>query len=820
MRRFLVPIGQSYEEDEEIPQETLGMLSMQATYLLIDKILFYYLILENEDNLKESLSDEKYNEIFDKLKKEPPAPDTINEEWAEEFWKHLEGLFNLIQKINYAPVFDPRPSPLNEITLETQPSACYELKELMDFLYGKEKLSNLFNGPLLAKIYEELIPPDLRWKWGQIYTPPEVTRLITKWAIQNPEDKVLDPACGTGRFLVSAYERLADLKGVELGEKHQEIMDQIHGIDINQFPAHLATMSLVSMNLGSFTKEVDLRVRDFFRFQAGQTNFSPKESKVELTGQTNIGKKGLEGQGKLSFGTSVGKVDAIVMNPPYSRHQALGEEYKGFVREESLSGLKDKGKIKMGRRAGFYTYFMTHGTKFLKKNGRFGMIIQNPWLDVDYGKDVQKFLLDNYKIKAIIGPQRHRFIKTADVNTVIVLLEKEPENQARKENDIKFVQLKHSIEWLEKNFGLDETLDLIERENGVIDGDLRIITKNQETLKQEGMGKTTYIGGKWGRFLRAPDIYFKLTSLYNEFGTVSQFANVSSYLNTGGADDFFFVDLVDDPHELQRSSFVTIRNRDKGKEFKVETRFVKNFIESPTQVKKINTRKNNYDSYLITISREDDIKGTEIEDYIRWGENQGYNEASGRKNKEQWWVLGDRALINTELLWPNRQNDRHFIAYNPDKLVSHRFYRLEPKNSDIDPKLIAALLNFTATPLFIEVLASTGLGQGVLDVTGPTIRQVPMINPNILSEEKRSKLMDAFSNIGKRRMNSVFKEIGAENPEEVSLDKVKEDRRKLDKVIMEDILGLSKKEQLEVYRGVVQLVKNRIETAQSVKKQV
>ncbi|MEM1558288.1 MAG: hypothetical protein QXG12_06820 [Thermoproteota archaeon] len=69
-----------------------------------------------------------------------------------------------------------------------------------------------------------------------------------------------------------------------------------------------------------------------------------------------------------------------------------------------------------------------------------------------------------------------------------------------------------------------------------------------------------------------------------------------------------------------------------------------------------------------------------------------------------------------------------------------------------------------------------------------------------------------------RESYSVFKELGANSPEEVSLDKVKPDRIELDKIVMDEILGLSEEEQLEVYRAVIKLVKDRIERAKSVEK--
>jgi type I restriction-modification system DNA methylase subunit len=330
IRKFLAPIGMSYNTSENIPTETLKMLSMQATYLLIDKILFYYLIIENKENLRKGFDDKEiFDKIFIELEKEPPISEELDKKWSKEFWIYLESLFKLVQDIDYEPIFSTKNSPLNEINLDEYPHASYYLKELMEYLYGKEKLSNLFDGPLLSKIYEGLIPSDLRWKWGQIYTPPEITRLIAEWAIRDPNDLVLDPACGTGRFLISAYERLMKLKGESLDKIHQDLLYQIRGIDINQFPAHLATMSLAAMNLNSITRKVNIDVMDFLLFlEGGQSIFNPDEIRVHLAGQTEFGNKGkLVGQTAFSsdrkIDDPIGLVDAIIMNPPYTRQEAL-----------------------------------------------------------------------------------------------------------------------------------------------------------------------------------------------------------------------------------------------------------------------------------------------------------------------------------------------------------------------------------------------------------------------------------------------------------------------------------------------------------------
>ncbi len=63
-----------------------------------------------------------------------------------------------------------------------------------------------------------------------------------------------------------------------------------------------------------------------------------------------------------------------------------------------------------------------------------------------------------------------------------------------------------------------------------------------------------------------------------------------------------------------------------------------------------------------------------------------------------------------------------------------------------------------------------------------------------------------------------LKNFGALSSDSISIEKIKSDRRELDKVVMGEILGLTEEEQLEVYRAVVDLVKTRLERAKSLNK--
>jgi hypothetical protein len=99
------------------------------------------------------------------------------------------------------------------------------------------------------------------------------------------------------------------------------------------------------------------------------------------------------------------------------------------------------------------------------------------------------------------------------------------------------------------------------------------------------------------------------------------------------------------------------------------------------------------------------------------------------------------------------------------------------------------------------------------------LKSLPVLNPLTLDEIKREKISKAFDEFCKREIFTVFEEIGVE-AQRVLLDKVRPERKKLDKVIMDEVLNLTEEEQLEVYRSVVDLVRSRIEMAKSGEKNV
>jgi len=160
--------------------------------------------------------------------------------------------------------------------------------------------------------------------------------------------------------------------------------------------------------------------------------------------------------------------------------------------------------------------------------------------------------------------------------------------------------------------------------------------------------------------------------------------------------------------------------------------------------------------------------------------------------------------------------DRYTVVYNPMlAYVDHNFHEIHPKNIYYCEPLVA-VLNCTVSSLFREL--ESYLFTGSINITKMdtwSVKRFFTIDISKVDKDYIIKLKRAISKLSMSPVQHTFKELGASSPEEISLDKVKPDRRELDKIIMGEILGLTDEEQLEVYRAVVDLVKSRIEKAKS-----
>ncbi|MEM3796007.1 MAG: N-6 DNA methylase, partial [Archaeoglobaceae archaeon] len=547
---------------------------------------------------------------------------------------------------------------------------------------------------VIGRVYEELIPDVERHRLGQYYTPPPIVELITEMCIRSPNDKVLDPACGSGSFLVKAYHKLKDMKKKENpfadeNRLHEEILNQLYGVDINPFPAQLSSINLAIRNLRVPSRHMNIIVSDFFKV-------------------------------KPSMGI-IPEVDVVVTNPPYTRQEEM--EYKDQIREEALT-YSDGSKIQLDARAGIYAYFFTHSAKFLKEHGMMGQITSDTWLDVGYGEGLKQFFLDHFKIHAIIWYDVRAFEK-ALVGTCITILEKEDKSREERENNlVKFVRIKKAI----PTEGLVRIIE--EAKENFEDERIGITVKKQKELEPKD---------KWGKYLRAPTIYYRILN-HPKVTKLGKIALVRRGI-TSGANEFFYLDkekiklwsieekylkpIVVSPKEKKIE--ITLDDIDqwvlyvhKGKEELAGTNVLK-YIQWGEEVE------------------------TRIKGGIKGGTViKGYHNLSTVKSRKLWYAVGEREpapILRSRRIWERCM----YFLNKADALANDSLYEIHPINKN-DVDVLAGILNSSLTALISE-LEGRFYGGGVLELEIYETKNMTIVDPNKLSLNEKQNIEKALSKV-------------------------------------------------------------------------
>ncbi|MHA1395907.1 MAG: Eco57I restriction-modification methylase domain-containing protein [Promethearchaeota archaeon] len=129
-----------------------------------------------------------------------------------------------------------------------------------------------------------------------------------------------------------------------------------------------------------------------------------------------------------------GGFDIVIGNPPYINYKKiippnlennkLTERKKKDYKNKLVKSIKTQFNVikTFSKTSDYYIYFYFIGLSLLNPKGTFCFITSNAWLDTDYGKYLQEFLLKYVPIIAIYDSSQKSFID-ADINTVIVLLD-------------------------------------------------------------------------------------------------------------------------------------------------------------------------------------------------------------------------------------------------------------------------------------------------------------------------------------------------------------------------------------------------------------
>ncbi len=110
-----------------------------------------------------------------------------------------------------------------------------------------QRFSDDYTDDVFRHLYEDVVDAETRHELGEFFTPKWIAQLIVRHTITSHSDTVLDPACGSGTFLVFALRKKARLlsstKQLE-GSDLSKLLNQVSGIDVNPLSVTLARTNL------------------------------------------------------------------------------------------------------------------------------------------------------------------------------------------------------------------------------------------------------------------------------------------------------------------------------------------------------------------------------------------------------------------------------------------------------------------------------------------------------------------------------------------------------------------------------------------------
>lgn len=270
---------------------------------------------------------------------------------------------------------------------------------------------------VVADAFETFIGYALKGAQGQFFTPRNVVKLMVEIVDPKPNELLIDPACGSGGFLVEGLKHMwnlldkqaEDLGWSELALKEEKMAVAIHsirGIEKDSFLSKVAKayMAIIGDGKGGIFCEDSLE--------------QPKEWKDAT---------------KQSIG--LGKFDVLLTNPPFGKDiKVVGEDK---LKQYDLAyQWKKEGDVfektnKLRKEEAPQIIFIDRSLQLLKDGGRLGIVLPETFLHAPNSRYVLDYMQKNNNITWVIDLPHNTFRPHNNAKCVVIILEKNRQQQKK-----------------------------------------------------------------------------------------------------------------------------------------------------------------------------------------------------------------------------------------------------------------------------------------------------------------------------------------------------------------------------------------------------
>ncbi|MBN9101458.1 MAG: N-6 DNA methylase [Pseudonocardia sp.] len=328
--------------------------------------------------------------------------------------KRMQKLFEDKVLKKYPQIFSD-----NDVIIDLKPAViAFVVTQLQGF--------SLLASPVDVKgvAYEEIVGSNLRGDRGEFFTPRNACRMAVTMLNPQPDEKILDPTCGTGGFLITAMN--AALEHIE-NEERSEWLDPTNGTDAER-------------------NQLWSRRNDYLSRCVFGADLNPglvRAAKMNMV-MNNDGSGGLFQANTLDNprswdpatmkGLAMGSFDVIVSNPPFGANILIDDE--AVLHQYQLAAMWDRvedgswerrtdasGNSVLQSSQPPEILFIERCIQLLKPGtGRMAMVIPNGILNNPALGYVRHWLMTNTQVLAVVDMARELFQPKNDTQTSMVLL--------------------------------------------------------------------------------------------------------------------------------------------------------------------------------------------------------------------------------------------------------------------------------------------------------------------------------------------------------------------------------------------------------------
>jgi hypothetical protein len=698
-----------------VPEQVLAKFTF---YNLIGKTLFYLTLCENLSGELDNLEIQDVSTIKDTL-----------------FF-----YFEKAKAIDYQAIFKPYFTDDISYSEATNNTLCRLIQVFTEFDFRSLPTS------VIGNILENLVPREDKQKFGQYFTPEILANLVTFPAIQTNQNYLLDPTSGTGTFLNSFYQILK-YHGTA---NHSELLNHIWGNDVSHFPAILSVINLYKQDVTQTDNFPKVIRDDFFNLNVGDN--------VRFPDSRNY---------KNHIELQIPQFDVIASNFPFIRQEDIPNEILTiFFREkfeaQQQAFLRDN-TFKINEHSDYFTYCVYNSIRFLKNGGYLAAITSNAWLGKEYGFQFKKFILDNFHIKYVVKSNAEHWFSDSKVSTVFIVLQK--------------IRTKEPTKFVTVDFKLEDRF---------VENDINSQLSQIEDFYAEIDNCNDSHNQKWRKDVTFSDLYKNrqdavsvcIVSKQKLLESIENKENWSIYFISSNLFESFDNSLTQlYPNVIkvfrgERTSWndMFVIPEKEVATSRIENKYLVPYIKSPTELQQIEFD-GNYKFRLFVCQTPIDKLPNGAKSWVRRFENA--QNTNGSQTIQQacsghrpfWYSLRPKQASIITAINPFK---RFFFSFsNTPFSIDQRLIAMRV-NDGFSVELIAALLNSAITFLTLE-MRGTSRNLGALDLNANYLKQLCILNPNLLSEQQKAYILTAFQPLKHREIESIFTEV--QKQDRINFDK-------------------------------------------------